>query len=54
MQVLDKDMYKKVLQKVVDKILRTHSGAADASFLIDEASRIQKLVQDYIDCFRGY
>lgn len=46
--MLDKDLYKRVLQKAVDKIVQTHNSATDASFLVEEASRIQRLVQDYI------
>lgn len=49
---MDKDLYKKVLQKAVDKIVQTHSLAANASFLIEEASNIQKLVQEYIHHLR--
>lgn len=49
---MDKDLYKKVLHKAVEKIVQTHSLAADASFLIEEASNIQKLVQEYIQHFR--
>ncbi len=49
---MNKDSYKKVLHKAVDKIVHTHNSAADASFLIEEASNIQKLVQEYIHHFR--
>lgn len=48
MQVVDRDVYKEVLQRVVDKIVQTHNGAEDASFLVEEASRIRRLVEDYI------
>jgi hypothetical protein len=53
MQVVDKDMYKKVLVKVVDKVLKAHPEKTDASFLIGDAGRVQRLVQDYIRHFKS-
>ena len=41
-------MYKQVLAKAVDKILAAHAAAADPSFLVAEAGKIQRLVSGYI------
>lgn len=47
-QVIDKDIFKEVLQKVVDKVMKAHATEADATFLLSDAGRIQRLVQDYL------
>ena len=47
-QVISRDVYRQVAEKAVDKIVLSHADAPDASFLVTEASKVQRLVTDYI------
>ena len=52
-QVISRDVYKKVLERAVDKIVTLHADAPDASFLVEEAGKVQRLVSDYVQHLQG-
>ncbi|KAL3133325.1 hypothetical protein ABBQ38_007202 [Trebouxia sp. C0009 RCD-2024] len=46
--IIDREMYKLVIKKSVNKIVQTHVHAQDADFLLQESDQIQRLLRDYI------
>ena len=53
MQVISRDVYKQVLERAVDKVVTMHADAPDASFLVEEAGKVQRMVSDYVQHLRG-
>ena len=51
--MITRDVYKKVLERAVEKIVAMHAGAPNASFLVDEAGKVQRLVSDYVQHLQG-
>ena len=54
MQVISRDVYKKVLERAAEKIVMLHADAPNASFLVDEAGKIQRLVSEYVQHVQGH
>lgn len=45
---IDRETYKRVLQRAASKVAAAHAGAKDARFLIAESDKIHKLVKQYL------
>lgn len=50
---MTKDVYKAVAKKAVEKVMRIHPDAEDASFLGHEGFHVQVLVQKYVEWFKA-
>lgn len=48
MQVIDKDTYKKAVEKTRAKVMQAHALDRDASFLIAEGTKVRRLVLQYV------
>ena len=52
-QVINLRQYTEVLGRSVEKIIKVHSGSADASFLESESKRVRRLVDRYVEFVKG-
>eukprot|EP00884_Botryococcus_braunii_P003518 jgi/Botrbrau1/13167/Bobra.242_1s0004.2 len=52
-KAISKEIYKTVAKKAVDKVMKSHAGAEDASFLLREGFHVQVLVQKYVEYFKA-
>lgn len=49
LQVISRPVYKRAMQKTVEKVMRSHLNDSTADFIIREGGKISALLRQYID-----